>query len=402
MIKSIELKMVWVLSVAVLISSCSKSSSDSKPLQDEKVTDYTTASCEFKADQGNAALATVPTVDLVTSYFRKKYDQNLLSAVLSASTTETVRFAQLTNVKFYSVSPYKKKSCMMASFLPEASSFFQSKFDSVGDSTLGLYLSPNNGLVDGTNPEALILVRRDANRWVFVHEFMHHLFSKEVQDNTKTDEELKADVKDAIARIDSAEKNYKNSHSAADAKSYLNEIKRISQSFPEILRRFTLEEMTIETVLSEKLKARQFVNVPASQAINGAAYVYQSAKKAEVNLSAVCELNSEAQLIVLEQAGKIAPEESSAYTKIFKDSDSAVADFKNDLTNLKARSEKFLRESDIDPDKLESGLVSVQLAGFNPTESNHEKDGSGGCSHSRETEKLAEKTGQFLRSRHKK
>ena len=405
--RSAVFNVVWVLLLAGMISGCKGGDGDSKPakpLPDEDVVDYTTASCEFKADEGQAAATILPNVDLVTSYFGKKFDRNLLKGVLSASTTETVRFAQLTNVTFHSVSPFKKKSCLMASFLPEASSFYQTKFDSVGDSTLGLYLSPKNGLVDGANAEAMILVRRDANRWVFVHEFMHHLFSKEVQLINKTDEELKADVKQAIAGLDLAESNYKKSKSADHGKIYLNLIKRIAISFPEILRRFTLEEMAIESVLSDNLTEGRFTNVPVNQSINGAAYIYQSAKKAESNLNAVLTINKEAQQIILELSAKLTADEKLAFEKSFTDSDTNVAGYKTNLSVLKNRAEKKLRDSDVDLDKLSTGFAASNLAGFNPNDSSNEStnNSSVGCAHSHGADKFANDAGQILRSRQKK
>jgi hypothetical protein len=398
MIKNGIFKTAMVLFLGVLASGCHKVSIQPKLLDNENVSVYGLASCEYKADQGNAALSELPKPELVTTYFGKRFDQSLLSAVLTVSASETVRFAELAKVKFYSVAPYKKESCMLASFLPEASGVYQSKFNSVGDSAVGLYLPS----LDGTNDVATILVRRDSNRWVLVHEFMHHLFSKEVQRGEKSDDQVKADLNNALEGIDAAERNYKESRSAEDGKSYLNLIMKMSLSMSEILRRFSLEEMTIETLLSDKLKSGQLLNVPKNQAINGAAYIYQNAKKAETNLVALREFENEAKLIIQELDGKISANEISFFKKYFEVAEITNAEFKLSINELKFKAEKTIRDSKVDLDRFESGNKASKLAGFNPTASVDEMSGVDGCAHSHEVEKLTFMARKYLSSRPKK
>lgn len=63
---------------------------DFKPLDDEKVTDYTEASCEYKNDQGDSASSKTSDVSMYESYFDKQIDTNLLYPLLNASATETI------------------------------------------------------------------------------------------------------------------------------------------------------------------------------------------------------------------------------------------------------------------------------------------------------------------------
>lgn len=364
---------------ALLFTSGRKKSSNTL---DAHVSDYSKASCEYKADQGDVAPNIVPNSDIKATYFGKKYDENLLQAVLSVSATETVRFAKLTKVEFFTVSRYKTDSCQMASFLPEAHVFYQAQFASLGKGVLGLYLAPRNSLVEKTNEKPTILVRADVSRWVLVHEYMHHLFSKEVQDIGATDEDLKSQVQQADESLQATKENFKSTQSLEDGRKMLETIKTLVTLGPELLKRFTLEEMAIETILSEKLSAQKFKYVPINQAINGAAYIYTSAEKAEFHL---LRLSTEAMIAsfdVMKLQEKLSSEDYANYRATFKAAEEKIDGYRAELKNLKKRAEARLRQEGIDPQQDLNGFLNIYAAASSnkPSSTDHQHVG---CSHSK-------------------
>ena len=343
--------------------------------------DYSKASCEFTADQGEAAPLALPTVDYTTTYFGKKYDKSLLDAVIAASATETVRFAELTNVHFFTVPRFKTDSCLMSSFIPEAQVSYQSQFASLGRGVLGLYLAPKNSLVEKANADPTILVRQDANRWVLVHEYMHHLFSKEMQEIGHTDEDLKADVDKANASLKELTAKYKASQSVEDGQKMLDTVKTVVTLEPELLKRFTLEEMAIESILWTRLADSSFKNVPHNQAINGAAYIYTSASRAEFRLIilSVEAVLADSDALLLQK--KLKADDYDNYRAVFLAAKKKIESYIAELRSLKEAAGSRLRAEGIDPEQDLLGYLEV----YSATSSDSSKFGHDyvGCAHSK-------------------
>lgn len=373
------LRKTLLVLMGIALSSCYGNPSTNSSVQIVPTSDYVKASCEFKADQGGVAPQVLPTAKYTTTYFGKKYDQSLLEAVLAASATETVRFAELTNVRFYSVSRFKTDSCLMSSFLPEAQIFYQTQFASVGKGVLGLYLSPKNSLVEKTNIDPTILVRQDANRWVLIHEFMHHLFSKEVQEIGRTDEDLWVDVQKADESLKDLKAKYKETKSVEDGQKMLNTVKTLVTAAPEHFKRFTLEEMTIESVLWSHLADSSLKNIPHNQAINGAAYIYTSAKKAEVHL-----LQLSAEAVIAESEARILQDtlkvkDDQSYISVFASAKKKIDGYIAELRQLKDAAGSRLRAQGIDPEQDLAGYLDLSAA----ASSDHAHIG---CAHSKKIE----------------
>lgn len=274
---------VLFVMIAIITISCSKRE-DTKL---EQIIQRRDESCQYSYSQGDLAPLTVSSPKMKTTYFDKQFDENKLAAVLDTSAAETVRFAEMTGVKYYKTTFMQAATdaCAFAGDLPSAPNQLMSFFNSGGDSVLGVYLPKMfQGYPDLANSPA-ILVRIDSDRWTLVHEYMHHLFSS--LENTKlTDDQVKKNygnqmdgylskIKSAKAGI-SSEKNYR------EAVDYLS---AGDASLIELLKRFFLEEMTIEANLGEKFDARQMEYVPASMRLNGAAYTLSSAEKIKAFLS---------------------------------------------------------------------------------------------------------------------
>lgn len=371
---------------SALLSSCMggealmmlMSKTKKKTSIDLHVSDYSKASCEFTADQGDQAVLYVPAVDLKETYFGKKYDHNLLKAVLTASAAETVRFAKMTNVDFYTVSRYKKDSCLMASFIPEAQVFYQAQFATVGQGVLGVYLPPKHVLVEKTNETPTIMVRQDVSRWVLVHEFMHHLFSKEIQ-NIISDETLGIDLQAAEDKLKTSKEKYKISKSAEDGKAMLDAAKIVVTLAPEQLKRFSLEEMAIEIILLEQLNSNAFRNVPFNQSINGAAYIYTSASRAETKLIALSLDAMFAGTDTLLMQEKLTEEEYKNYRDAFKSAEKQIDSYRTELKALKKRAEEKLRQEGLNPKTDVNGFLDIYGAATDQGKADHRHVG---CSHS--------------------
>lgn len=273
---------VLVLSALLFVVGCADSGSGSKDTPLEQTPEKprgTDPSCLYGYTQGANAPSGLLSERIVTTFFGKRFDENKLIPLLDVSGAETVRFAELTGVRFYKTNYFAQKSCSYTISLPNAPSDIRQVFDKGGANVLGLYLPKKYSSFQTVENEAAIQVRVDSDRWTLTHEFMHHLFSTLANQSGVTDDELKA-------AIDVNIKSYQeaiNSASTTDIKAYTKagqSLSRVNAAFQELMRRFSLEEMTIETLLAKKYDQSQFTLVAESQRENGAYYIVSSAKKA--------------------------------------------------------------------------------------------------------------------------
>lgn len=271
-----------VLSLMFFVVGCADSGSSPKDTPLEQTPEKprgTDPSCLYGYTQGANAPSDLLSERIVTTFFGKRFDENKLIPLLDVSGSETVRFAELTGVRFYKTNYFSQKSCSYTSSLPSAPSDIRQVFDKGGSNVLGLYLPKKYSNLQTVENEAAIQVRIDSDRWTLTHEFMHHLFSTLANQSGVTDDELKAAIDVNIKAYQEAI----NSASATDIKAYTKagqSLNRVNIAFQELMRRFSLEEMTIETLLAKKYDQSQFTLVAESQRENGAYYIVSSAKKA--------------------------------------------------------------------------------------------------------------------------
>lgn len=270
-----------LLFVTVLSSGCAKS--EDKPIED--VVDdggklYTNASCEFKADEGLPAPSGPLVQQLSTSYFGKKISKNLLDSVTNVSATELVRFASLTGVDFRSVIRYKADSCEMGHFIPAADSIQNEYFNKIEGNILGVYFSPKAEQLRMKNERAVILIRRDTNKWVMLHEYSHHLYAKEVQSEI-SDDDLKDKITLAARKYSSNKDKVVDESKKENVTDMVLGAYELGQHFPELILRFPLEEVAIESELYRYYVAGHMKATPSNQSINGAGYIISSAKRAK-------------------------------------------------------------------------------------------------------------------------
>ncbi len=316
--------------------------------------DYSIASCEFKFDQGEPAPSLVPEPSMYQSYFEKQIDTNLLYPLLNSSASETVRFAKLIGLSIYSVSAYEYNSCAMLSALPTAPYDYSVAFTNTGGNTLGLYLPAKNNFVKNMNETPVIMIRKDANRWVLVHEIMHHLYSKEVQSQIN-DDDLKAQLKPAIDKYVESTKQFAKLENFENGKKLVSDIKLVLDLFPEFLKRYMLEEITIEGSLSELLNEKLLTNIPSNQSINGAAYIYTNSQKADSFFSLLSGMVSEGEMAIskINSLALVAGQpESKVNPLLFKKYSNELQGYKETMVKLKTAAEKRLLAAGIDKSKL--------------------------------------------------
>lgn len=178
-----------------------------------------------------------------------------------------------------------KTSCKLFSFIPSAGSSELSVFNDIqgsrpaGSTILGIYFSPENKSFKGANQNAFILMREDTTRWTLVHEYMHHMFSREVQP-IKRDIDLTSGLEKESAVFEAALDKLKVSESSQNLLAVLQSLDKIVGIRLELLKRYTLEEITIESYLVGHYKAGTMKYVPRGELSGARAYISSNVKTA--------------------------------------------------------------------------------------------------------------------------
>jgi hypothetical protein len=268
------------LSIFVLLNSgCSQGEEDKRVQPDDIVRTYQ-ASCDYKYTEGAEAPDSLLPEKITKTYFDKILDENKIRPLLDVSGEQTVKFAKLTGVQFYKTTFYAQKSCPYTEALPQAPADVGAIFDSIGDSLLGLYLPIKNRNLQTVDDQAAILVRIDSDRWTLMHEYMHHLFNT-VRNATgvgKTDQQIRSELEVNFAIYDKLNSSNKSNEISiiVEQSKYLS---LAGEGYVEMLKRFTLEEVTIETYLSDKYDRDQFSYVSAETRLGAAGYARDSASR---------------------------------------------------------------------------------------------------------------------------
>lgn len=125
-----------------------------------------------------------------------------------------------------------------------------------------------------------MLVVDFASKWVLVHEFMHHLFHSENNKRQRegigfSDAEIEKQMQET--RVTELSKNFDQDKTEANAVILATEYRKFSLLLLEQMRRFPLEEMTIEILLLERVEKKDFKYIQDDVEIKSAAnYVLTS------------------------------------------------------------------------------------------------------------------------------
>jgi hypothetical protein len=273
-----KLNHLTLIASSLAVLACGSKGNDSNLTKDPNTNGEIHSSCIYSYSQGPQASMNLAYNDQTVSVdFGKKFNVNYLNAVLNASAESTVRFAELTGVKFYRTEQIESAACSFTSELPIAPSDLYNKFETMGDNVLGLYLPQKTKGIYSLDSHSGIIVRKDSDRWTLVHEFMHHAFDSKARVNKSSDR-----VKEEISEI-SSQLSYYDSKLKLTTEEHAKLLSLTSDlllNFKEIILRYSAEEVTIETLLGDKYDKNLFTHVDFNQRINGAYYISSSAKKA--------------------------------------------------------------------------------------------------------------------------
>lgn len=360
---------LYAVSVLLSLTAFGCAKSDSTRL--EQIIQRRDESCLYDFRQGDLAPMDVKAPKMKTTYFAKNFDENKLNAILNVSGAETVRFAWLTGVKYYKTTYLQPASdaCAYSEDLPSAPNQLMSFFNQLGDGVLGVYLPKGSKDFADLSKNPAIMVRIDADRWTLVHEYMHHLFSSIVNVGL-TDDKLK---KSYFAQMNEYEDVNNQAQSGVDLeKNYRQAALVLSQanaSLVELLKRFYLEEMTIEANLGEKFDAGLLRLVPSSMRLNGAAYTLTSAQKIEELFS----LHRKAIVKTREQLKLLGATTNVAEIKKLDDDVDVFDKLKSEMQPLIARARDYYYRHGF---KLSAKSLSAMVS-----ESNKDEAHAVGCSH---------------------
>lgn len=360
-------------------AGCSNDGKKSTEVVPNDIAGYSRASCLYGYSEGPAALD-LRGESVQTKQFGKRIDMNLLNAIMASSGSELVRAAENTGVRFYKTTTAKRSdSCEYASSLPDAPLDVDNAFTKAGKGVLGVFLSKGIKDLYSTDSTAVIAVRKDVNKWVLVHEYMHHLFNKEVERTGSSANDIKEKTIKLLNDYESKKRSLEYSYGTgreALAKEVAELLVQTNASMIAFLKQYYLEEMTIESILAEKLATQELKMVLAEQRLNGAAYIVVSEKKAS---KLIDELKEETSKFVSSHSSKLT---SDVYSKLVK----SAREYNLIQTEAKPLSDKamqVLRENNLE-DKLDLSGIS---AGAGAVAAGHTH---GGCSHDKDADEILE------------
>ncbi|MES3036939.1 MAG: hypothetical protein V4736_03450 [Bdellovibrionota bacterium] len=383
--------MAILASGSLNLMSCSGGSSGAPaPLEQvvsEDLSGYKKASCLYDYNQGPSASQKRPDSP-VSTYFGKNLNNSLLEPVLAASAAEVVRFAETTDVRFYRTSSHMSGTCDFMKSISQTPTDLESEFAKVnGDNTiLGLYLNVRTPNVPTTNSEAAITVRKDSNKWVLVHEYMHHLFHIQLNAEYGETTGIKEQVNVAFAEYEAADKVLK-AAPTTDRKEPLKlasqKLINLDETVLSLLKQYLLEEMTIESHMGEKLERGQLKLVLPAQRINGAAYVLSSAKKTQEIMELFKQESKKFQTLY---GWDLEKDDADLLRKAI----SEFSKIESEMDTLKLRARAFLKTQGL----VFNGLQSISMKNGKPVSLPLEHVG---CSH----EKIANQMASDLKSKFK-
>lgn len=293
--KSKAIFLILLGAITISFQSCMSKSNDSTTIvRDNRLVKI--ASCEYSFNEGGIAASSLPKTQNETMSFGKVLDISLLKSIYQASGEETVRFINLTGATVYRTNfKVNEGSCFYAQAVPEAPADLMNKFINVDlqndGHVLGLFLPKNTENLYSLNSQAAVLIRNDSDKWTLVHEFTHHLFSKEVETLRSSDNLMyqRYTALDKFKRLDQlAAGNYTEQNLSEMA----NHAYIFGESHLELMRRFPLEEMAIESLLGRSYRNSILKYVSYVMMLNGQNYIQDSAEDAIDRMKAAQDLLS--------------------------------------------------------------------------------------------------------------
>lgn len=372
-------KLVSLCLLLAVTAGCGKSDDEKKSqisAGDDKT--YAQAACEFGVDQGEP-MATVAIEEIRTSKFQKRFNFGLFRSTLRTSIRDTIKIVQASGARVYRIQE-SDASCNPFDIADEAASDFRKYWNEVSGedkesktTVVGLYAPKNSPEADlSTRDEAAIGIRRDGNRWVLMHEFMHHLFETQAaKDERITAPELKREASLALNRLERAIDTYEDSDTLANLRDVANRYVLAHKLYRSFILRYPVEEMTIETTLQEHNRDGSLRYTPFLQRSSND-YIKKSAETARSMIEHFKNLGESIRKLTSDLPG----ENAQIATAI--ESQSALLSEISALKNA------------VSPMRVELGVMkSLQGMSNSPVHSGAQETASGfDCSHSHDSDDL--------------
>ena len=235
--------------------------------------DYVESSCAYGFNDGGPAPQQLAENKLVKAYFGKVYDLARIEGVLNSSGSELYRFVQnVDHVRVYRVQT-TGRACKNFVSLDIAPEYMLANFLSYGQGLLGLFLSVGTW---GQVAEPTIVMREDNDRYTLLHEYFHSVFNRtRLAMGLRPDQDYRVmhrERSDVLAAsLNTWNKNDPN-FNARVAQQWLN----LLDTHMELLRRFLLEEVTIESNLLSFYVQDQIARVTRYNLGNSQVYIRSS------------------------------------------------------------------------------------------------------------------------------
>lgn len=285
----------FVLLTLFVSTSCNSRSSGSDSVEINNTGNR--ASCEFTFTDGFDAPMSLPTQDLKTTLFSKIYDESLLTSVSMSSASELERFAKLAGVTYFKVDNLnlKKRGCLFSQTLPQAPLAIENYFrdaeaqvnsEQTSGSTstlLGFFLDKDQVQVQtrGYMSTPLIVVKNDSDKYTMIHEYMHYLFEKE---SSVSGLSLQMKKRTSKSIVKSSIEAFNKSETVDNYTKLIDDLTVYVDDFLAVLKKYSLEEVAIESELSQLYSAQELTKVSPSRRLNGDYYIMSSAKDSNENI----------------------------------------------------------------------------------------------------------------------
>lgn len=349
------LPLVLMLTALLSLASCADEKAPSRTVAavDEQLGAFAESSCKYQFNEGPSAVPESQS-DIRKVQFGKKLDFHLLTPVFTSSASELVRFAETLGVQYFKTAPFQQDGCNFAAILPAAPADVEAIFAKQRADVLGQYYMKGMDDFKTTRDNAAIVVTSDTNKWILIHEFMHHLFrlgeAGEVNALTverDANESMRA-YNDALDAVDEST----GPEQRANMLKALSLLRTHNRHMMNFIKTFPLEEMTIETQLADFSELGALKFVPEKQRVNGAGYILMANSVAQNYIKKLLSANSYA----LYEFDSVV---SSLERKNFDAFNAKLKEMSAQANEMTAAAHDFLKSQNINVDSsVKNGILS--------------------------------------------
>ncbi|HEX4922470.1 MAG TPA: hypothetical protein VFV50_00220 [Bdellovibrionales bacterium] len=268
-----------LLASILILAACAPAREKQAVVYDDR--EYKTQSCEFAYTDGETE-ATRGTPSIVRLPLSKAYNRTALLELANLSGEASERLARQYGLTFHKVSRRFQDTCTFLADWPAAPADIQRFWEREvgGAGVVGLFLEQGNPELPSTRAGPVGIVREDGNRYIVIHEFMHHLFFIE-RDKAKRERQH-----DLQSQADRLAQQLRIEEMIADeplndrtVASLLELFEPLVTRIDALIKNSLAEEILIESILTEELNAGRLRFTPDGRA-NAREYIANSHRRA--------------------------------------------------------------------------------------------------------------------------